>query len=225
MIDLYTDATPNGLKISIALEELDLKYTAHRIYLGGEQFNPKILELNPNSKIPILRDEGLVITESGAILIYLAEKTGKLLPTNNPDRMKAIEMLMFQMGGIGPMFGQFLVFAAAWENEFPKVTNRYFQEVSRILKVLNIRLEGKEFVAGDQFSIADIAFIPWVNMCLAHPATADLPLKENTNVFDWLNRMLERPAVVRGMSVPTPFPPEKQFEGFVAATIGHGKLY
>lgn len=225
MIDLYTDATPNGLKISIALEELGLPYKAHGLYLGGDQFSKEFVRLNPNKKIPVIKDDDVVLTESGAILIYLAEKTGQLLPINIKERAKAIEMLMFQMSGIGPMFGQYLVFAAAWQNEFPKVTKRYFKEVSRILSVLNTRLEGYEFIAGNEFTIADIAFIPWVNMCLIHPAATDLPLKQNKNVFDWLNRMLERPAVIRGMKVPEPFPPEKQYEGFVAATIGHGHLY
>jgi len=225
MIDLYTDATPNGLKISIALEELGLAYKAHGLYLGGDQFKPEFSKLNPNKKIPVIKDDELILSESGAILLYLAEKTGQLLPTDIAKRAKVIEMLMFQMSGIGPMFGQYLVFAAAWQNEFPKVTTRYFKEVSRILSVLNKRLDGHEFVAGDEFTIADIAFIPWINMCLLHPAAADLPLKQNKNVLNWITRMLERPAVIRGMKVPEPFPPEKQYEGFVAATIGHGHLH
>lgn len=225
MIDLYTDATPNGLKVSIALEEMGLEYKAHGLFLGGDQFKPEFTRLNPNNKIPVIKDKEIVLSESGAILIYLAEKTGKFLPDDVKDRAKVIEMLMFQMSGIGPMFGQFLVFSAAWGNEFPKVTTRYFKEISRILGVLDKRLEGNDFVAGNEYSIADIAFIPWVNMCLAHPAGGDLPLQDNKNVFAWINRVLERPAVIRGLKVPAPFPPEKQFEGFIDATIGHGSLY
>jgi len=225
MIELYSDATPNGLKISISLEELNLDYKVHQIYLGGEQLEPEFSKLNPNNKIPVLVDGDIVISESGAILLYLAEKTGKLIPQDSVGRAKVIEMLMFQMSGIGPMFGQFLVFAAAWNNEFPKVTTRYFKEVSRILGVLDKRLEGNDFIAGDEFSIADIAFIPWINMCHAHPAAGELPLKENKNVSGWFDRMLERSAVKKGLSVPEAFPAEKQFQGFIDATIGHGSLY
>ena len=125
MLELYTDATPNGLKISIALEEMKLDYKVHQIFLGGDQFSPEFTALNPNRKIPVLVDDGFVLTESGAILIYLAEKTGKLMPTDSVARSRVIEMLMFQMASLGPMFGQLLVFAAAWENKFPEVTSRY----------------------------------------------------------------------------------------------------
>ena len=166
MLELYTDATPNGLKISIALEEMRLDYKVHHVFLGGEQFTPEFTVMNPNNKIPVLIDDGLVITESGAILLYLAERTGKLLPADPAARIRAIEMLMFQMGSLGPMFGQFLVFAAAWGDEFPKVTTRYFKEVSRIMGVLNARLEGRDYLAGDEFTIADV-FRPPGNRRLA----------------------------------------------------------
>ena len=225
MLDLYTDATPNGLKISIALEEMRLDYKVHHVFLGGDQFTPEFTALNANRKIPVLVDDGFVLTESGAILLYLAEKTGKLFPTDPKDRAKVVESLMFQMGSLGPMFGQYLVFAAAWGNEFPKVTDRYFKEVSRIMAVLNTRLEGQSFIAGDIFTIADAAVIPWIRMCLAHPATADLPLDANTNLKAWWDRMSERPAVQRGLATPAPFPGEQQFEGFVKATIGLGDLH
>jgi len=225
MLDLYTDATPNGLKISIALEELGLDYNVHRVFLGGEQFTPEFTAMNPNNKIPVLVDDGLVVTESGAILLYLAEKTGKLLPTDPVARVRAVEMLMFQMGSLGPMFGQFLVFAAAWGNEFPKVTARYFKEVSRIMGVLDARLEGQDFLAGDEFSIADVAVIPWVGMCFAHPAAGDLPLAANANLSAWWERVSQRPAVQKGLTIPEPFPAEKQFEGFINATVGLGTLH
>lgn len=225
MIELYTDATPNGLKVSIALEELNLDYKVHKIYLGGEQFKPEFSALNPNNKIPVLIDDGTVISESGAILYYLAEKHGTLLGDNLNEKTKVVEMLMFQMSGLGPHLGQYLVFAAAWENEFPKVTRRYFKETSRILAVLNKRLEASDFIAGDKFSIADVAFIPWINLIINHPATAGFSLKENLNVFNWINNMLKRPGVIKGLNNPVPFSPEKQFKGFVDATIGHGSLH
>lgn len=225
MLDLYTDATPNGLKISIALEEIGLDYNVHRVFLGGEQFTPKFTAMNPNNKIPVLVDNGLVLTESGAILLYLAERTGKLLPTEPAARIRTIEMLMFQMGSLGPMFGQFLVFAAAWRNEFPKVTTRYFKEVSRIMGVLDTRLNGQDYLAGDEFTIADVAVIPWIGMCFAHPATGDLPLADNANLTAWWQRVSQRPAVQKGLSIPEPFPAEKQFEGFVNATVGLGTLH
>lgn len=225
MMDLYTDATPNGLKISIALEEMGLDYTVHRVFLGGEQFTPEFTAMNPNNKIPVLVDDGLVVTESGAILLYLAEKTRELLPTDPVARTRAVEMLMFQMGSLGPMFGQFLVFAAAWGNEFPKVTARYFKEVSRIMGVLDTRLEGQDYLAGDEFTIADVAVIPWIRMCFAHPATGDLPLTENANLNAWWERVSQRPGVQKGLTIPDPFPPEKQFEGFVDATVGLGTLH
>ena len=225
MLDLYTDATPNGLKISIALEEMGLDYNVHRVFLGGEQFTPEFAAMNPNNKIPVLVDDGLVLTESGAILLYLAEKTRKLLPTDPVARVRAVEMLMFQMGSLGPMFGQFLVFAAAWGNEYPKVTARYFKEVSRIMGVLDARLKGRDYLAGHEFSIADVAVIPWIGMCFAHPAAGDLPLVANANLITWWERVSQRPAVQTGLTIPEPFPAEKQFEGFVNATVGLGTLH
>jgi GST-like protein len=156
MLELYTDATPNGLKISIGLEKMGLDYKVHQVFLGGDQFTLEFTALNPNRKIPVLVDDEFVLTESGAILIYLAEKSGKLLPTDPIARARVVEMLMFQMASLGPMFGQFLVFAAAWGNKFPEVTNRYFAEVSRILEVMDTRLQGIKYLAGDEFTIADL---------------------------------------------------------------------
>jgi len=225
MIDLYTDATPNGLKISVALEELGLKYNVHRIFLGGDQITPEFTALNPNNKIPVLVDGGLVVTESGAILIYLAEKTGKLLPAKGPARIKTLEMVMFQMASVGPMFGQLLVFRGPWQNRAPEVTDRYFKEVSRILTVLNKRLEGNQYIAGGEFSIADIALLPWIRAIALLPFTQDLPLAANVNLKAWLDRVLARPAVQKGLAVPEPFPHEKQFQGFIKATVGLGDLH
>lgn len=220
MIELYSEATPNGLKVSIALEELGLDYKVHQLYLGGDQFTPEFTEMNANNKIPVLVDDGFVITESGAILTYLAEKTGRLLPAEPKAAAKVMEALMFQMGSLGPMFGQYLVFAAAWGNKFPEVTSRYFLEVSRIMEVMNVRLARNEFLAGDTFSIADIASIPWIRLAAIHPAGTDLPLKENENLSRWYETVSKREAVIRGLANPEPFPVDKQFEGFVKATIG-----
>ena len=225
MLELYSDATPNGLKISIGLEEMGLDFKVHQVFWGGEQFTPEFTELNPNRKIPVLVDNDFVLTESGAILLYLAEKNGKLLPTEPLARARAIEMLMFQMASLGPMFGQFLVFAAAWGNKFPEVTNRYFTEVSRILKVMDARLQGNNYLAGDEFTIADVACIPWIRLCTIHPAAADVPFNSNKNLVRWWDSVSSRPAVQRGLANPQPYPDDKQFEGFVSATVGLGKLH
>jgi len=225
MLDLYTDATPNGLKVSIALEEMDLSYNVHRVFLGGEQKTPEFTELNPNNKIPVLVDDGFVLTESGAILIYLADKAGKLLSKDPKIRARTIEMVMFQMASLGPMFGQLMVFRGPFQNKYPEVTNRYLKEVSRIFAVLDERLEGQQFFAGDKFSIADIAMVPWVRMPTINPMGADLPLTANANLKSWLDRVLARPAVQKGLTIPEHFPPEKQFEGFVKATVGLGDLH
>ena len=225
MIDLYTDATPNGLKVSIGLEEMGLAYNVHRVFLGGEQMTPEFTALSPNNKIPVLVDDDITVTESGAILIYLAEKTGKLLPKDPKARIKTIEMVINQMASLGPMFGQLMVFRGPWQNKAPDVSERYFKEVSRIYGVLNARLEGKNYFAGDEFTIADIAMFPWIQAGSMFPFTADLPLDANPNLKAWLERVRARPAVQKGLTIPEPFPPEKQFEGFIKATVGLGDLH
>ena len=225
MIDVYTDATPNGLKVSIALEEIGLSYNVHRVFLGGEQLTPEFTKLNPNNKIPVLVDDGLVVSESGAILIYLAEKTGKLLPKDPKGRIKTIEMVMFQMASIGPMMGQLIVFRGPWQNKAPEVSNRYFKEVSRLFGVLNKRLEGNEYLAGSEYTIADIAMLPWIRSAQLFPFLQDLPLDANANLKAWLDRVVARPAVQKGLTIPEPFPPEKQFQGFIKATVGLGDLH
>jgi GSH-dependent disulfide-bond oxidoreductase len=225
MIDVYTDATPNGLKVSIALEEMGLSYNVYRVFLGGEQLTPEFTKLNPNNKIPVLVDDGLVVTESGAILMYLAEKTGKLLPKDPKARVKAIEMVTFQMASIGPMMGQLIVFRGPWQNKAPDVSNRYFKEVSRLFGVLNKRLEGQEYLAGSEYTIADIAMLPWIRSAQLFPFLQDLPLDANANLKAWLDRVMARPAVQKGLTIPEPFPPEKQFQGFIKATVGLGDLH
>ena len=225
MIDIYTDATPNGLKISLALEELGLSYNVHRVFLGGEQKTPEFTKLNPNQKIPVLVDNGFVLSESGAILIYLADKTGKLLSKDPKTRAKTIEMLMYQMASVGPMFGQLLVFRGPFQNKYPEVTDRYFKEVSRIFGVLDKRLDAQEYFAGNDFSIADVAMIPWIRIPTLLPFMADVPLAANPNLKAWLDRVLARPAVQKGLGIPEPFPHEQQWAGFIKATVGLGDLH
>ena len=168
MIDLYTWTTPNGRKVSIMLEELGLPYNTHAINIGkGDQFAPEFIAINPNSKIPAIVDpEGpdgkpISLMESGAILIYLAEKSGKLLPASARARYVALQWLMFQMGGVGPMFGQVHHFLRAAKEPVPYAIERYTTETRRLYGVLNERLKDREYLA-DEYSIADIATYPWV---------------------------------------------------------------
>lgn len=225
MLELYTDATPNGLKISIALEEMGLEYKVYRIYLGGEQMTAEFTKLNPNNKIPVLVDNEFVLTESGAILMYLAEKTRKLVPTEPALRAKVNEAILFQSASLGPMFGQLLVFAGAWKNEYPVVTTRYLKEVNRILAVLDKRLDGQTHFVGDEFTIADVAMLPWIRLAFTHPIGKMLALADKRNLSAWWERVSIRPAVVKGLTVPEPFPAEKQLAGFVKAVVGLGDLH
>ena len=207
MMHLYSLATPNGQKISVALEELALDYTPHTInILTGEQFTPAFIALNPNSKIPVLVDEDgpkgetVSIMESGAILLYLAEKTGQLLSSDPLVRLETIQWVFFQMASIGPMFGQFGHFYkyAGEKCTHPYPVERYTNEAKRLLQVLETRLENRHWLVGGQYSIADIAIFPWVD-CLVRFYKAE----EHTypNVLAWLARCLERPAVQKGMTV------------------------
>ena len=222
MIELYTDSTPNGFKISIALEELELEYKAHNVdFSVEEQKTPDFLAINPNGKIPVIIDrdnDDFIVIESGAILLYIAEKTGKLLPNNFKERSETIQWLMWQMGGLGPMFGQLLVFAVPFENRLPEATQRYQQETLRLLKVLDRRLENREFIVGDQHTIADVACFPWVRMT----QRAQIPLDEYPNLDRWFQSLTKRPAYQRGLAVPRDKPDEKRLKGFKAATVGIG---
>ena len=211
MIHLYSLATPNGQKVSVALEELRLVYTPHTInILKGEQFTPDFVALNPNSKIPVLVDEEgpnrptVTIVESGAIFLYLAEKTGGLLSTDPVLRMETIQWLFFQMANIGPMFGQFGHFFKYAKDRCldPYPLERYTTEAKRLLTLLDIRLANREWIVGEAYSIADIAIFPWVE-CLGqfYSAGEQLQLSEYSNVQEWLKRCLARPAVQRGMKV------------------------
>ena len=210
-IQLYSLTTPNGVKVSIALEELGLEYEAHRIsFSDNDQFTPEFLSLNPNNKIPAMIDpdgpggKPLALFESGAILLYLAEKTGRLLPADPAGRWQAIQWLMWQMGGAGPMFGQLGFFHkfAGREFEDKRPHERYRAETERLLKVLEGRLVGRDWVA-DDYSIADIAVAPWVRTVVDFYEAGDITgFEDLTHVPRWLARFLDRPAVQRGIAVP-----------------------
>ena len=205
MIDLYTWTTPNGRKVSIMLEELALPYRVHPVNIGqGEQFKPEYVKINPNSKIPSIVDpEGpdggpITMMESGAILIYLAGKTGKLLPASVRDRYVALQWLMFQMGGVGPIFGQVHHFLRSAKEQVPYAIERYTKETRRLYGVLNERLKDREFLA-DGYSVADIATYPWVARHEWHKTD----LNDFAHVKRWFDAISARPAVKRGMKVPS----------------------
>jgi GST-like protein len=206
VIDLYTWSTPNGRKVSIMLEECALAYRVHPINIGkGEQFAPDFLAINPNNRIPAIVDsEGpdgkpLPLFESGAILIYLAEKTGKLMPRDPRTRLICLQWLMFQMGGVGPMFGQAHHFLRSAKEQVPYGIKRYTDETRRLYGVLQKRLSEAEYLA-DEYSIADIATFPWVARFEWHKVDlADFPA-----VKRWFDTINARPAVQKGMAVPTP---------------------
>jgi GST-like protein len=204
MIDLYTWSTPNGRKISIMLEECGLPYRVHRIDIGkGDQFAPEYVAINPNGKIPAIVDpEGpdgrpIRMMESGAILVYLSGKTGRLLPLPVRSKYEALEWLMFQMGGVGPMFGQAHHFMRAKKDEIPYGSERYGKEAKRLYGVLDRRLAAEPYLAGE-YSIADIATYPWVARFEWHR----VDLAAFPSVKRWFDTISARPAVVRGMAVP-----------------------
>jgi len=205
MIDLYTWTTPNGRKVSIMLEELALPYRVHPVNIGqGEQFKPDYVRINPNSRIPSIVDpegpdgEPISLMESGAILIYLAGKTGKLLPASVRDRYVALQWLMFQMGGVGPIFGQVHHFVRAAKEQVPYAIERYTRETRRLYGVLGARLKDREFLA-DGYSVADIATYPWVARHEWHKTD----LNDFAHVKRWFDAISARPAVQRGMKVPS----------------------
>jgi GST-like protein len=206
MIDLYTWSTPNGRKVSIMLEECALPYRVHRINIGTntEQFTPEYLKINPNGKIPSIVDpdgpggKPIAMMESGAILIYLAEKTGKFFPQKY--RYPVLQWLMFQMGGVGPMFGQAHHFMRAKKDEIPYGSERYGNEAKRLYGVMDRQLEKNTHISGSEYSIADIAIYPWV----ARHEWHRVDLAAFPCVKRWYDALGMRPAVARGMSVPQP---------------------
>ncbi|HEC01152.1 MAG TPA: glutathione S-transferase [Sphingomonadales bacterium] len=215
MIDLYTAATPNGFKVSVALEEMGLDYTLHALDLGsGEQKQPDFLALNPNGRIPAIVDrdnEDLAIFESGAILIYLAEKTGMLMPSDTKGRMDVMQWLMFQMGGVGPMQGQAHVFYRYFPEKIQPAIDRYQNETKRLYTVLNDQLKNKDFLAGPgrgDYSIADIANWTWVRSY----DWAGITIDDLPNLQAWLDRIAARPAAEKGVNVPPPAGGERTAE-------------
>ena len=205
MIDLYTWGTPNGRKVSIMLEECGLIYRVHSIDIGkGDQFKPEFVAINPNSKIPAIVDSDgpdggpFTLFESGAILVYLAGKTGKFLPASVSGKYIALQWLMFQMGGVGPIFGQVHHFLRAAKEKVPYAIERFSKENRRLYGVLDTRLGEAPFLA-EEYSIADIATYPWV---LRHE-WQQVDLAEYPNVKRWFDTLSARPAVQRGIRVPS----------------------
>ena len=211
-IQLYSLPTPNGIKVSVALEELGLPYEAHRVSFDtNDQMTPEFLSLNPNNKIPAIIDPDgpdgapIGLFESGAILIYLAEKTGRLLPGDPRRRYECLQWLMFQMGGVGPMFGQFGHFHkfAADKVTDPYPRERYLNETKRLLGVLEQRLDGRAYIMDDDYTIADIAIVPWLRTLGGFYEAGSLSgLDTLPNVQRWMTSCLERPVFQRGIAIP-----------------------
>ncbi|MFC5526361.1 glutathione S-transferase N-terminal domain-containing protein [Rhodanobacter ginsengisoli] len=211
-IQLYSLNTPNGVKASIMLEETGLPYEPHLVDIGkGESHTPAFLSLNPNGKIPAIIDphgpggEPLALFESGAILLYLADKTGQFIPADPARRWDTIQWLFFQMASIGPMFGQVGFFHRFAGREYAdkRPLQRYVAESARLLGVLDQRLQGRDWIMGDDYSIADIATIGWVNNLITFYEARELVEYDRfANVVGWLDRALERPAVRRGLKIP-----------------------
>jgi GSH-dependent disulfide-bond oxidoreductase len=212
LLQLYSLPTPNGVKVSIMLEETGLPYEVHLVSFGtNDQMSPEFMSLNPNNKIPAIIDPNgpdgkpLPLFESGAILIYLAEKTGLFMPKDAVGRYETIQWVMFQMGGIGPMFGQLGFFNkfAGKDYEDKRPRDRYVGESKRLLGVLETRLEGREWLMGDEYTIADMATFPWVrNLVGFYEAGELVEIEKFPNVTRVLEAFVARPAVVRGLDIP-----------------------
>lgn len=201
MIDLYTWSTPNGRKVSIMLQECGLEYTVYPIDITkDEQFLPAFLQISPNNKIPAIvdREAGVSLMESGAILLYLAEKTSRFMPTTLHERLRVTEWLMWQMGGLGPMLGQAHHFLHFNRGKAPYAEERYAKETERLYRVLDKQLSNHEYVAGD-YSIADISIWPWISRF----EWQQIDLRNFPNVYRWYKVVAARPAVIAGYEVPT----------------------
>ena len=211
-LQLYSLPTPNGVKVSIMLEETGLPYDVHLVDFGkNDQLTPEFLSLSPNNKIPAILDPNgpdgkpLALFESGAILIYLAEKTGQFMPKDAAQRFETIQWLMWQMGGVGPMFGQLGFFHkfAGKDYEDKRPRDRYVAESKRLLGVLNQRLENRAWIMGDQYTVADIAVFPWVRNLVGFYEAGDLVgINDFPNVQRVLAAFVARPAVVKGLAIP-----------------------
>ncbi|MDD1779602.1 glutathione S-transferase N-terminal domain-containing protein [Enterovibrio sp. ZSDZ35] len=204
MIELYTAGTPNGFKVSIALEEMGLPYTLHALDLMAlDQKKPEFLAINPNGRIPAIIDrdnDDFAVFESGAILLYLAEKTGMFLPEDPKKRSQVIQWLMFQMGGVGPMMGQANVFYRYFPEKIPAAIERYQKEGRRLFEVMNSQLENNAYLAGDEYTIADIATWPWVRI----HEWSGVDISGLTHLQRWVDELAERPACQKGILVPPP---------------------
>jgi GSH-dependent disulfide-bond oxidoreductase len=199
MIDFYTAATPNGYKVAIMLEECGLPYTPHFIDMAAqEQKTPEFLAINPNGRIPAIVDNGFPVFESGAILIWLAEKAGKFLPPNPKARSTVVQWVMWQMGGLGPMMGQLNVFKRYFPEHIPAAIERYERESYRLFGVMDGRLAQSPYLGGEEYSIADIACWPWVR-AYEWPG---LTLEGHPHLKAWTEKVAEREAVKRGVQVP-----------------------
>jgi len=219
VIDLYTAGTPNGWKASIMLEEVELPYRVRALDLGkGEQKEPWYLEINPNGRIPAIVDrdaDDFAVFESGAVLLYLAEKTGRLLPADPKGRSRALQWLMFQMGGVGPMQGQANVFVRYAPERIPFAIERYQRETRRLYEVLDRRLGEAAYLAGDDYSVADVATWPWVSI----HGWAGVEVEGLENLQRWMQAVEARPAVQRGRAVPEPpTPPTEEQARQIAET-------
>ncbi|SDS61721.1 GST-like protein [Halopseudomonas sabulinigri] len=213
-LQLYSLPTPNGVKASIMLEEIELAYEPHRVDFGrGDQHTPEFLSVSPNNKIPAILDpngphgQPLALFESGAILLYLAEKSGQLVPRDPAERLKCIQWLLFQIGGIGPMFGQLGYFVKfdGKEVQDPRPRRRYIDETLRLLGVLDRQLKDKDWIMGGQYSIADIAVFPWIRGMLEfYEAGPLVDFEQFTNVRRVYDAFMARPAVQRGLDIPAP---------------------
>lgn len=201
-MDLYTYGTPNGQKISIALEELGLPYRTHKVDITkGEQFSPEFAKVNPNGKIPALVDEGTAIFESVAILVYLAEKTGRLMPKDPAGRWSTISWCLFQAAGLGPMMGQLGHFKVFAKEKIPYAIDRYSNEVNRMLGVMEKQLSSNPYLAGAEYSIADVATWPWIRGYMNfYKETIDE--SKFPSVMKWYRLIEARPAVQKGLAVP-----------------------
>lgn len=209
MISLYTWLTPNGYKVSIMLEELGVPYTVHPVDLGArQQLRPEFLALSPNNKVPAIVDGeagNLSIFESGAILTYLAEKHGRFLAAAGPARYKALEWLHWHNGGLGPMSQHLVYFLWKWQNELPAGTRRVADELNRLLDVADRRLAEAPYLAGDDYTIADIVNYPWIAAGVnSFPHVLGDLLRARPHLARWLRAIRQRPAVRRGMQVPDP---------------------
>lgn len=211
ILQLYSYPTPNGVKASIALEEMGIPYEAHKVTLSDADVKSSaFLSLNPNNKIPAIIDPNgpdggpIALFESGAILIYLADKSGKFIGTSATERAHVIQWLMFQMGGLGPMLGQlgfFYKFAGSeWEDKRPQ--QRYIDEAKRLLNVLNLELAGKEWITGPAYTIADMAIAPWLRALDFYGAKEVLGWDDHTNLVEYVKRFEARPAVQKGLVTP-----------------------